>query len=113
MVIKNVGHDVHIGRQSPQIVNATIKISKDSQLKSLLMYKMKYQKIDAPPRLLSRGLTGARFIKNLLWIFECHRNVGALRDLDDLRVDHILKNVISGKHGRHDITRFEKEVIAR
>src|SRR3989344_1991976 len=42
---------------------------------------LRNQKIDAPPRLKSHGLIGARFIKNIL-VFECHRNVGALRDLD-------------------------------
>jgi len=39
------------------------------------------QKIDAPPLTKVSGLNGARFIKNIL-VFECHRNVGALRDLD-------------------------------
>jgi len=41
----------------------------------------KNQKNNVPPRLKSRGLIGTCFIKNNL-VFECHRNVGALRGLD-------------------------------
>ncbi len=33
MIVKNVWHDVTIGLESPQIVNAIIEISKESQLK--------------------------------------------------------------------------------
>jgi len=65
------------------------------------------QKIDAPPRLKRRGLIGARFLKNKL-VFEGHRNVGALRDLDARRSDHTLKSVVSGRNDRHD--NFLKEV---
>ena len=88
-----------------------------------------------------RGLIGARFIKNIL-VFECkqnhkillhrnlstntnflcHRNVGALRGLDNRRADHILKNVVSSKTkvfecarkslifdiGRHDRHNYKK-----
>ena len=59
------------------------------------------EKIDAPPLTLGSGLNGARFLKNK-FVFEGHRNVGALRDLDDRRADHVLKEVISERHDRHE-----------
>ena len=42
---------------------------------------MSNQKIDALPYSKESDFNGARFLKNKL-VFEGHRNVGALRDLD-------------------------------
>src|SRR3990167_6080706 len=48
-----------------------------------LLPKVKHQKIDAPPHLKRCGLNCARF-------------------LDDRSADHILKDVVLGRHCRHN-----------
>ncbi len=79
---RTVGIAYRIIKDASSSISPHIKVDFDFVFGNRLPIQ-EYQKIDAPPHLKRCGLNGARF-------------------LDDRRADHTLKDVVSGRHDRHE-----------